>query len=259
MNFLVMRLFTALWLRAGGAAAIRSRSSRLLSAALLVAVLHFPRPCAAQTASPTPGSSDSGVFEILSGQHRIGTESFQIRPDGPGWEASGELQLEPSGGAKVSVVSKLELDSTLRPVSYVREQKSPKPGKLAVQFGSPETSLVSSTGTGDPVEEGFYLPSTDLAVLDTNCFHHYALLLRLYDAAKGGSQPFNVFVPQEALPGTIQLQLVGKESVSTGGQSRELNHYHAVTEEIQIELWATPDGALYRLTIPQADLEVVRR
>ena len=62
-----------------------------------------------------------------------------------------------------------------------------------------------------------------------------------------------------ALPGTIQLQLVGKESVPIGQETRELNHYRAVTEQVQIELWATPEGAIYRLTIPQADLEVVRR
>jgi len=249
MNFLAMRLFPAVWRAWSG----------LFSAALLVAVWHFPQPCAAQTAPSTADFSDSGVFEILSGQHRIGTESFRIRPDGPRWEVSGELQLEPSGGGKVSVVSKLELDSALRPVSYLREQKSPKAGKLAVQFGSPETNLVSSAGTGDPLEQVFYLPSTDLAVLDTNFFHHYTLLLRLYDSARGGAQPFNVFVPQEALPGAIQLELMGKESVSTGGQSRELNHYRAVTEQLQIELWATPEGAIYRLAIPQADLEVVRR
>jgi hypothetical protein len=228
-------------------------------AAILVAALRFPQPCSAQTVPPTAGFSDSGEFEILLGQQRIGTESFRIRPDGPRWEASAELQLEPSGGSKVSVVSKLELDSALRPVSYLREQKSPKAGKLAVQFGSLETNLVSSTGSGDPVEQVFYLPSTDLVVLDTNFFHQYALLLRLYDSAKGSSQPFNVFVPQEALPGTIQLELMGMESVSIGGQSRELNHYRAVTEQVQMELWATPEGAVYRLAIPQAGLEVVRR
>jgi hypothetical protein len=49
------------------------------------------------------------------------------------------------------------------------------------------------------------------------------------------------------------------ESVSIGRQSRELNHYRAVTEQVQMELWATPEGAVYRLAIPQAGLEVVRR
>ena len=188
--------------------------------------------------------------------NRVGTEKFQIRRSGSGWEATGELQLD-SGGAKVVETSSLRLDGALHPASYERAQKSPRSGKLAVQFGATETTLVTTTD-GEPDEQVFYLPANNLAVLDTNFFHHFALLLRLYDRARGGAQPFNVFIPQEALPGTINLQLVANETVSVGQENKQLDHFQAVTEEVQIEIWATPDGAMQRLSIPQAKLEVVR-
>jgi hypothetical protein len=38
-----------------------------------------------------------------------------------------------------------------------------------------------------------------------------------------------------------------------------LNRFQAVTDELEIEIWATPEGAIQRISIPQANLEVVRQ
>jgi hypothetical protein len=212
----------------------------------------------AQAPAPSNGANDSGVFEILVAKRSIGTERFQIRSSPAGWEATGALQLEPSGGAKVEESSTLRLSTALRPMEYERVQKTPLAAKLQAQIGTQETTLVSTAGE-ESAEQVFYLPEQSLVLLDTNFFHHYGVLLRLYDQVKGGVQPFNVFIPQEALPGAINLQFLGKESVAVGQATKELDHYQASTDEHQIEIWATPEGAIQRLAIPTAGLEVLRK
>ncbi len=203
-------------------------------------------------------SADSGVFSITAGKHNAGTEKFKITTTSSGVEVSGELQLEMPGGGNVSETSILKLDPNLKPLSYERQQKSPKKGSLTAQFGLPECKLTSQTDAGNQ-EQLFYLPDNHLVILDTNFFHHYALLLSQYDTSIPGPQHFNVFIPQEAIPGTISLDLQGKENVEIGKTTRELNHFQAVTDEVKIDIWATPQGEIQRIAIPQANLEIVRQ
>ena len=211
-------------------------------------------PAAAQTGS----STEDGVFLIRSGERRIGTERFLIRRIASGWEAAGELQLEVPGAPRVSESSTLRLDGKWKPTSYERQQQTPKKGNLTVEFGAAGTKLLSKTEAGTQ-EQIFLLPDHDLVVLDTNLFHQYILLLRQYDAARSGPQNFNVFVPQEATPAMISLTLVGKENLRINDTPLELNHFQAATEDIKIEIWATPEGEIQRLEIPQARLEIVRQ
>ena len=201
---------------------------------------------------------DSGVLVILSQGRKVGTERFKITPSASGLEATGELDVEMPGSGKASETSTLKLDQKFRPVSYVRQQRSPKKGSVNVDFGSPETTLTTSVEGGND-ERIFYLSADHLAVLDTNFFHHYALLLRQYDSIKNGAQLFNVFVPQEATPATISLEFVGVESTTVGKTARKLNHFAAQTDELKIDLWAGPDGEIYRMSIPQANLEILRQ
>ena len=203
-------------------------------------------------------ASDSGMFTIMSGNRRVGTEKFKIAPGASGLEASGEIEVEMAGAPRVVESSVLQLGRDLRPSSYQRQQKSPKHGSITVQFASPETKLTAKTETGTD-DRIFLLPDDHLVVLDTNFFHHYEILLRMYDSAKNGPQRFNVLVPQEATPGTINVEFQGRESQTVGKTARELNHYQAATEDIKIDIWATPQGEIYRMAIPQANLEVVRQ
>lgn len=222
-------------------------------------ILLAPPSATPARAAEQAAASDSGVFFILSDQHRVGTERFKITQSAAGLEATGEIDVESPGSPKISETSSLKLDQNLRPVSYLRQQRSPKKGAISAEFGTPETKLTTKTegGTDDRL---FYLPADHLVVLDTNLFHHFAVLLRQYDSAKNGLQNFNVFVPQEAIPGVISLEFQGKETQTAGGKAaREFNHYEAVTDQVKIEIWATPQGEIYKMEIPQAKLEVVRQ
>lgn len=230
-----------------------ARTQRCLELFLVLLLAAFPGALAASAAE-----TESGVFLILSEGRRIGAEKFTVTRGLAGFEAEGELQLEPPGGPKVSERCSLRLDANLRPSSYERRQEAPKKGTLTAKFETSGTTLTSQTeaGTQDQI---FYLPDHDLVVLDTNFFHHYAFLIRLYNRSGPGPQPFTVFIPQEALPGTISLAFQGKESVPVGNTTEELDHFQVTTEEVKIEIWATPEGEIQRLLIPQANLEIVRQ
>jgi hypothetical protein len=206
-----------------------------------------------------PPAADTGVFNIVVDNKIIGTEKFEIRSNPGGWVATGELQLEAPGNKRISETSSLTLNAAPYPTYYERIQKSPTEGKLVVQFGPTETILEMTAGDAPPYQQVFYLPKTDLAVLDTNFFHHFALLLHLYDLERGMAQPLNVFIPQEALPGIVNLQFLSREPAPSGRSSVSLNHFQAVTDELEIEIWATPEGAIQRISIPHANLEVVRQ
>lgn len=208
-------------------------------------------------AQDRPGS-ESGLFVLRSSGRRVGTERFLIRRGPAGVEAAGQLELEPPGGPRVSETSTLKLDAKLKPTSYERQQLAPKKGTLTVQFGAAETRLLSNVGP-ETQEQIFLLPDHDLVVLDTNFFHHYELLVRQYNVTRMGSQTFNVFVPQEATPAMIHLTFQGNENIQTADGALDLNHFQAATEDIKIEIWATPDGEIQRMEIPQANLEIVRQ
>ena len=152
----------------------------------------------------------------------------------------------------------MRTDGKWKPTFYERQQQSPKKGNLTVEFGAVETKLMSKTEAGSE-EQIFYLPDHDLVILDTNFFHQYALLLRQYDASRPGPQNFSVFVPQEATPAMISLTLVGKDNLRINEATLELDHFQAATEDIKIEIWATPEGEIQRIEIPQAKLEIVRQ
>lgn len=198
--------------------------------------------------------SDKGVLLISSQGQQLGTEKFSIDADTTQIIAKGELQLTAPGGGKVSETCQLRLNAELRPVSYEREQNSPQKGSLKAEFGEAETTLISQTTAGQG-EQMFLLPNNGLAILDTNFFHHYAILVRMYDEARAGEQTFNVFIPQESLPATIRLKLVGKEV----SNAAEMNHFQAITEDIALDIYTAMDGTLNRLEIPNAGIEIRRQ
>ena len=234
-----------------------------LAAVLAAAVAAGPQVSAAQTGPGAPGSpsSEAGVFVIRSSGTSIGSERFQIRQTDAGWEATGELQLQVPGGPKISETSSLRMNAEWNPTRYERRQQAPQKGSLTAEF-SPEGTLLTASTEAGAQEQIFLLPDDTLVVLDTNFFHHFAVLLRKFDTDRTGTQAFNVFVPQEATPSIIRLILVGPETLAVPGApgaQMELLHFRATTEDIQIEIWTTDRREIQRIEIPQANLEIVRQ
>jgi len=225
----------------------------VLATVLAAGVPSGPRTAAAQTA---PGA-DSGVFAIRSNGTGIGTERFQIRQTDAGWEATGELRLQVPGSPEMLETSALRMDRDWKPIGYERRQQAPQKGTLTAAFKA-EGTLLTLNAEGGSLDQIFLLPE-EVVVLDTNFFHQYSVLLRQFDTARTGTQSLNVFVPQEATPSIIRVVLIGPETLTVQGAPVELQHFRATTEDIQLEIWATGQGEIQRIEIPQANLEIVRQ
>ncbi len=190
---------------------------------------------------------DRGVFHIVADGKEIGVERFEITPTPEGTKATGELQIT-LAGTRTTETCTLLLRG-VEPVRYERVQRSPKHGSASVVFGPEKAAAHYKTSEGGTQEMDFYVPK-NVVVLDTNFFHHYALLLRQYDFLKGGAQHLNVLVPQEASPGMIRVEYTGND-----GGLRKLT---AATDSLEIEMWANDAGQIMKLAVPEAKVEITR-
>lgn len=191
--------------------------------------------------------TDHGTLKITSNGQLLGTERFDIEPAGDGYRMRGELKVKmPNGGeATESTVMNLAKDLTI--TSYTRLQKSPKKASAQVDFvaGHAKAHYVTPDG---PTDYEFMIEASSV-ILDTNFFHHFALLLQRYDFKKGGAQHVQVLIPQEATPGMILLEYLGKDD----GRDK----WQVKTDALEMHVW-TDGGKLMKVSAPDAKVEVVR-
>jgi len=228
----------------------------------VVATLAAASPLAAQAPSPGPPDlTDHGTFEIFADGKSIGTETFEIRVRSGQIEAQGNdhLQLTQNGKSlEVRTSSNLLLDPQFDPLSYTWNQKGAQSSQLSVDFRSKPVHVRYKTVNGQDDRRDFTLDK-DVVVLDDNAIYHYQLAIDRYDQAKGGTQTFRAFVPQEALPGTISLSFVGPEPVTVNGEKLTLRHFQLSTELAQISLWIDDQGHLQVVSAPDAQFQAVRK
>ncbi|MBZ5672546.1 MAG: hypothetical protein LAO04_22830, partial [Acidobacteriia bacterium] len=154
--------------------------------------------------------------------------------------------------------SKLTLTPDLVPQTYEWDQKGAQSSRLEIDLHStPATARYRTVAGGDDVRE-FDLPRNVL-ILDSNVIHHFELALMRFRRAGGSKQTFPAFVPQQALPGSLSIEETGEENVDIDGKTRKLRHLVLTTENAQIDLWADGQDRLQKLSIPAAQLEVIRQ
>jgi hypothetical protein len=94
-----------------------------------------------------------------------------------------------------------------------------------------------------------------IAVLDNNLYYQYAVLARVYDWSKLGTQNLPVLIPQDLTPGTITVESAG--SLTAGGKS--YNALRVTTSDLQVLLYLDASHRLMRLEVPDAKVSVVRQ
>jgi hypothetical protein len=215
-----------------------------------------------QAPSPAPTDlNDRGTFEILAAGKSLGTEKFEIRARSNQIEAQGDvdLRVEQNGrSVEVRTSSDLLLDPQLDPLSYTWNQKGPQSSQLSIDFRAKPAHVRYKTVSGQDDRRDFKLDK-DVVVLDDNVIHHYQLAVARYDQAKGGTQTFRAFIPQEALPGVITLSSVGPEPVTVDGDKRTLRRFLLTTDLAQISFWIDDQGHLQMVSVPEAQYQAIRK
>ncbi|MFZ0738624.1 MAG: hypothetical protein WCA98_07885 [Candidatus Acidiferrales bacterium] len=215
-----------------------------------------PRPRA------VPGSGSGGLFVADKGKFRIavngqpiGSEEFEIHPNGDRWLAQGNVEIHSAQGGLTHIHSHLTLQPDGEPVHYDWSTDGEKTASAEIQFQSSVATIVLQLPNKKPFTQQFTFTSPLVAVLDNNLYHQYGILARLYDRSKSGQQTFSVLVPQELTPGSVTVESLGPSAVAG---SEKLEELRVQTSDLEVDLYLDGKGRLMRLVAPSSNAEVVR-
>jgi len=223
--------------------------------------VHSGRAQSQQTAAAA-NLDERGAYTISLHGRPIGTEKFSIRSVPEGIEASADIQLRVSQqGRNIALKSNTQLlmNSRFEPQTYsVRQSGSPDFNLLVDFRSSPATSKLHASGQAEDDTRTIVL-SKDVAILDDNVIHHYQILVDRFALKPEKRQTFAAYIPQEATPGTLTLEQLGKEEINLPGGKRTLTHLVMKTELVQIHLWLDDENRLQRLYNPSQEIEAIRK
>lgn len=214
-------------------------------------VISAPRPAADSTFTP-----DKGHFRILQQGQEAGTEEFSVQASGNAWVIEDETVIRVPGSAEMRTSGQLRISSDGTPQHYSWNAEGGKKASGAVEFenGMAKTSA-SIAGAKEPVLRDFKFASPRVAVLDNNLYEQYAIVARLYDWNAKGKQTFPVLIPQDATPGTIDVESLGTKNVD--GANLEALDVHST--DLEIQLYFDAKLHLVRLEVPSAGVVITRQ
>jgi hypothetical protein len=224
--------------------------------ALLLCVL-LPRSIFCGDKKP---SQEEGRFDIYVADKKIGQEKFSIVRSSDSISSNSTTNFQNPAGQheSVQVEAQLKMDSQYMPQSYQvltaiggRKQKQKCtfiPNQATFEYQTDGALRKSGLLVGDRY-----------AILDTNVFHHFIFVVRLFDFRSGGkTQSVEVVIPQEMDTGIIKIIDVGTEVVLLQGKNKELRHLKADSGPLKIDLWVDEEQVLYKIALPAKRIEVIR-
>jgi hypothetical protein len=211
------------------------------------AIMFFGFCAAAASALAQDSLVDRGSLKIMAGGQVVGTETFSVEPAGEGFRMRGDLKVKMPDGKEASESSVMNLSRELQVTSYTRVQKAPKKASIQVDMVAGHAKAHYMTPEG--LKELEFLLEPAAVILDTNFFHHYILLIARYDRRKGGAQHVQVLIPQEATPGMVLLDYLGKDD----GHDK----WTVKTDAQLLQIW-TDGPKLFKLAVPEMKVEIVR-
>ncbi len=229
----------------------------LFSIGALVLALFLGASLFAQKKNQTPSVfvSDKGKFKILLDGKPVGQEEFEINQSGVGWIAKGTTHIAVEGTPPATVTGNLSLEPGGAPISYDwTSQSSSKNSSAHIAFVNNVAKMNIQIGAAHPFEQDLTFNSPLIVVLDDNLYYQYAVLARVYDWNRRGTQTFSVLVPQELLPGNITVDWSG--AVSADGKSYE--GLKVTSSDLEVILYLDSNHRLMRLEVPTSKAAVIR-
>ena len=168
-------------------------------------------PAAAVAFSP-----DKGKLAIQLDGKTIGSEQFEFAPSGSDWVATGTTDLTVPGSPATRITGVLKLQPDGAPISYEWTSHADKTNGAHIVFANGVAKITLEMQGARPFEQDLTFNAPLIAVLDNNLYHQYALLARMYDWGKRGTQTFPVLIPQDSDSG-IHIR-GGYRFVNDGGE-----------------------------------------
>jgi hypothetical protein len=212
-------------------------------------------------AAEKKGSNESGEFRIFSGGREVGTEKYAITGVGDSITSISTLQFRNPGEnhQKITLETKLEMNARYVPKSYtLKSEVEGKTGTIIGEFGPNQAMFAYDTGSGSPRKSGL-LVGNEYTLLDTNIFHHFIFLARLFNYdRKEKPQKFEVVVPQEQESGFVSITEVAKEEIDVRGKRVSTRHLQLDSGALQIQIWVDNQRDIQKIAVPGRGLEVQR-
>jgi hypothetical protein len=203
---------------------------------------------------------EEGKFKIFFSGKEIGSERFVIIGSDESASSSSILDFRNPGDQHqgVHIESKLEMGPRYVPKDYqLTSNVDGKKGLIHAEF-SPHQVMFEFTGGGTSQKSGLLI-GNDCTLLDTNIFHHFIFLARLYKSgSREKTQHFEVVIPQERDNGRITLAELGSETLAMNGKKIEARRIKVDSGSVQINLWVDGDRILQRIAVPSRQIDVFR-
>jgi hypothetical protein len=208
------------------------------------------------SAPPAPSifAQDKGKFTIQLNGKAVGHEEFELGPAGGGWLARSTTDITAPDSGSARVTGSLTLQPDGAPISYEWTSQTEKTNGAHILFANGVAKITLEMQGARPFEQDMSFGSPLIAVLDNNLYYQYAVLARVYDWSKGGTQNLPVLVPQELTPGSVAVESAG--SLSAGGKTYD--GLRVASSDLEVLLYLDGRRRLMRLEVPSAKVAVVR-
>jgi len=158
----------------------------------------------------------------------------------------GKLRIKDSG--------QLKLSSDGARIRYEWSAQAQKKATGSVDFAGGTAKCSADLGAASPMRKDFSFGSPRIAVLDNNLYYQYGVLARLYDWKAGGKQSFPVLIPQDMVPGTIDVESLDVQQM----QKAEHAALRVSTPDLEIILFLDANHRMMRLEVPSSNVTVER-
>jgi hypothetical protein len=200
-----------------------------------------------------------GEYRIYLYGREIGVEKFLLTTSEGGAASSSTLDFRNPGQGpkKVFLETKLEMDAQYLPKSYeLRSEVDGQKGTIRCDF-APNQAIFEYSSTDVSRRNGLLVGSR-YTILDTNTFHHFIFLARLFKY-DGGKTPqiFEVVIPQEKDIGTLKISELNKETLLVKGKKVTVTRLLLDSGSLQIQLWVDSGRIPRKIAVPEKGIEVL--
>lgn len=231
---------------------------RFIRFLMCVLVAFFLKAPVSMPVEPMPPSEESQFFIYVDGKE-IGTENFSIVESGNSIESKSIVSFRDPGNTRkrVRMETRLVMDGRCMPKSYeLRTDVEGRKGTVTGTFIPGEADFEYS-GEGKVMKRGL-MAGDRYIVLDTNVFHHFSFIARVFDFKANDTQYIEAVTPQELDGGKLKVERIGVELVAIRGKKLALHHLRADSGMAYIDLWVDDQQVLYKISLPAKKIEVIR-
>ena len=211
------------------------------------------------SAGKKPSTNEERRFGIYVDGKEIGEETYSIQGSSNMYRSESVIAFKNPGSANqdVKIETQLTMDENYMPQSY--RVKSSIGGKTRETEGVfvPGQATFKYQVNGTPHQSGLLLDDY-YVVLDANVFHHFIFVGRLVEFDHS-IQSLDVVIPQEMDNGVLKIRDAGLEKIEMHGKKKELHHLKVDSGKLQIDLWVDDYRLLYRIALPDKNIEVLRK